>query len=833
MKHGQLLEHGTLNWVKKELDVVLEQARHALERYIERDNDKSCLAEVKEALHQVGGTLQMVELYGAAMLAQEMEDLAQALHDDMVRNAEDAVEVLLRAILQLPDYLEHIQAGNRDVPIVLLPLLNDLRTSREASLLSERVLFFPELENAPAPKNAVQPVGSESRQDTLRRLRHTLQLGLLAWFRDEHARDGLDKVFAVTDRLYRLSGDETARRLWWISSALAEALFLNGLESSVTVKSLMGKVDRELKHYIDDGEQAFAERIPEELFKNLLYYTACADDKGELIRAVKETYALNQLLPKESHLEEMRTHIAGPNLKLLNAVSTAMREDLAGVKDGLEIYCSGDHKDPGDLNDIAQKLGPIADTLGMLGLGSQREEVLSEAQSLKEIASGEVAAPDATILDIAGTMLHVETAIDSLVSGRSGVPEPDAPVEDDDTQVSEATMREVLDSVTVECLHDIKFIKETIDATAAGADDTGRFAEIPACLERMQGAMSVAGVESVLPLLQSLHGYMGTRTLPAGELPGGAELEHLADAVASLEYFFESFNTQAVPHRAILGVGEASLARLGFPAPREGAEVIQLGARAELPTVLEEITLEESQEPASNVYPLHEAIGATTEDGLHAAVLPADEHQVQPDPEDDEFVSVEVVLDEAEVEPAELVPLATGADEEILDIFLEEARDETEKISNRFQSWRDDGDYDSLVSIRRAFHTLKGSGRLVGAQLMGEFAWSIENMLNRILDKTIDADEHVFELMEQAIAALPELIAQTRGQGEPATSPLILMAAADALASQGQTDTAGMEATDAVDGLDEKEPATALNEEVTTEYARQLARSLGFLDDED
>ncbi|MGI9301560.1 MAG: Hpt domain-containing protein, partial [Gammaproteobacteria bacterium] len=118
-----------------------------------------------------------------------------------------------------------------------------------------------------------------------------------------------------------------------------------------------------------------------------------------------------------------------------------------------------------------------------------------------------------------------------------------------------------------------------------------------------------------------------------------------------------------------------------------------------------------------------------------------------------------------------------------------------------------------------------GSGRLVGAQLMGEFAWSIENMLNRILDKTIDADEHAFELMEQAIAALPELIAQTRGQGEPATSPLILMAAADALASQGETDTA--------DGLDEKEPATALNEEVTTEYARQLARSLGFLDDED
>ena len=33
--------------------------------------------------------------------------------------------------------------------------------------------------------------------------------------------------------------------------------------------------------------------------------------------------------------------------------------------------------------------------------------------------------------------------------------------------------------------------------------------------------------------------------------------------------------------------------------------------------------------------------------------------------------------------------------------------------------------------MRRSFHTLKGSGRMVGAQLIGEFAWSIENLLNR------------------------------------------------------------------------------------------------------
>ena len=58
---------------------------------------------------------------------------------------ERPLEVLMRAALQLPDYLERIKAGSPDVPLVLLPLLNDLRATRGESLLSEAVLFVPDL----------------------------------------------------------------------------------------------------------------------------------------------------------------------------------------------------------------------------------------------------------------------------------------------------------------------------------------------------------------------------------------------------------------------------------------------------------------------------------------------------------------------------------------------------------------------------------------------------------------------------------------------------------------------------------------------------------------
>jgi chemosensory pili system protein ChpA (sensor histidine kinase/response regulator) len=69
-------------------------------------------------------------------------------------------------------------------------------------------------------------------------------------------------------------------------------------------------------------------------------------------------------------------------------------------------------------------------------------------------------------------------------------------------------------------------------------------------------------------------------------------------------------------------------------------------------------------------------------------------------------------------------------------------------------------DMDALTQIRRSFHTLKGSGRLVGAQLLGEFAWSMENMLNRVISKTLDRVPEMIELLRQAVTALPELAEQ-------------------------------------------------------------------------
>src|SRR3546814_1005484 len=96
-------------------------------------------------LHQVQGTLRMVELYAPAMVTEEMERLAQALQHGEITDRDSACATLMRGVVLLPDYLERLQSGHKDIPIVLLPLLNELRAARGESGLSESVLFAPDL----------------------------------------------------------------------------------------------------------------------------------------------------------------------------------------------------------------------------------------------------------------------------------------------------------------------------------------------------------------------------------------------------------------------------------------------------------------------------------------------------------------------------------------------------------------------------------------------------------------------------------------------------------------------------------------------------------------
>ncbi len=124
-----------LTWVKDEISTTLDKARQSLEAYYEDSDDQSQILYCMSCLHQVQGTLLMLEIVGGAMLAEEMENLANKMSSDIQKSSEKSFEVLMRAILQLPTYLERLQGGRNDDPIVLLPILNELRQQHGLSNL--------------------------------------------------------------------------------------------------------------------------------------------------------------------------------------------------------------------------------------------------------------------------------------------------------------------------------------------------------------------------------------------------------------------------------------------------------------------------------------------------------------------------------------------------------------------------------------------------------------------------------------------------------------------------------------------------------------------------
>jgi chemosensory pili system protein ChpA (sensor histidine kinase/response regulator) len=73
------LSSQTLHIVAKELNATLNDARALLEAYAERPDQRALLEKCADQLHSAHGALRLVEVYGAALLAEEMEHVTRYL----------------------------------------------------------------------------------------------------------------------------------------------------------------------------------------------------------------------------------------------------------------------------------------------------------------------------------------------------------------------------------------------------------------------------------------------------------------------------------------------------------------------------------------------------------------------------------------------------------------------------------------------------------------------------------------------------------------------------------------------------------------------------------
>src|SRR5579871_530830 len=426
----------TLELVGREITATLTEARGALENYVEQPDNVALIERCAQDLHQVQGVLRVLEIYGAALLAEEMEHVARYLIASIGerKNQAESLDALMRAMVQLPSYLERVLAGGRDLALVLLPLLNDLRAVRGSALLSEGTLL---LLNLKSDKQA-QPLAANPGETPLtveqwaRRLRARFQVGLIVWIRGERTEQNLDILAAVAQKIEQIATRQPVFQLWWVIGAIIEALQENGIEGGVSVKRLLGLGDREIRRLYEQGEPRYAQNPAVELLNNLLYYVGRAESSGPRVMAVRASFRLAELLPVDETIEQERENLSAPSVKLMQTVAAAIREDLAKVKDVLDIFVRRGAGQPKELTSQVEMLRKIGDTLGVLGLGELRAAVQEETERLQSIVSGGLRADEANLVQIAASLIGVEDRLDGQLVGLIRPKSPTEPQEEGD-----------------------------------------------------------------------------------------------------------------------------------------------------------------------------------------------------------------------------------------------------------------------------------------------------------------------------------------------------------------------------------------------------------------
>ena len=803
------IDFTTLQWVKPELDETLSAAREALEAYVEQPENAGAMRSCAEHLHQAHGTLQILELYGAAMVAAEMGALAGELIAGGIAQREEAYTVMMRGLMQLPDYLERLSGGHRDVPVVLLPLLNDLRASRHLPPLPESALFHPNLdaflpEQAPA---ALSDLQAQAYRDELVDLRLHFQQQLLGWFREQDVpqrlRNMRKTLLAITARCYHVHG----RRLWWIAAGVLEGLEQGMLKSEATeIQRLMARVDRHVRQLVESGEDSLRGGDADEVACKLLYIVAQATQSSPHMALLRETYALGSLVPAPGELAHAQGSMAGHNRALLDSVSRALKDDLLRVKEALDLFLRQPDADPAQLAVQGEVLERVGDTLGMLALAAPRRVVGEQRRVLDDLANRLRAADEETLLDVAGALLYVEASLDDHIERLGSGDEADAPsgAEASGQNLPRAEAFGVISALMSEAISNTDKVKEAVVAFIESGWQHARLVGAPALMDEVAGAIRMLVAPRPADLAQCVGRFIDYELLTDRRVPNGAQMDCLADALAALEYYLEAARDHRGGLDHILDVAEHSLGLLGYwplpagrelPAERVHADALTNGNDiVATPVELSESVSVVSGDDLGQLFV--GASGAPDErvqnlDGLNLAVTeptapPAPEAPVDDGGWDEieEEVFEEVPVRDALAADTQFRMDAEGIDDDIREIFLEEMQEEIDNLRAAEVTWlADPGQVAVLTGIRRSFHTLKGSGRLVGAGVLGEFAWKVENMLNRVLDNTIEPHADVQALVHHAINALPELLVALKGGGMPDAPLSAIMRTADQLAA--------------------------------------------------
>ncbi|MES2105613.1 MAG: Hpt domain-containing protein [Pseudomonadota bacterium] len=833
MSSEEQFDIGPLSWVMAEVREAITSAGKQLADAIGQDSETQAtlLRHAKSYLHQAHGALQIVDIDGVSIVTETIEDLIDRLHAGQLELNQAHVEVISDAFHAVLSYLEDLLSGSPHQPVRLFPYYRSLLELRGADRIHPADLFFPSLSvQEQIPELTVSQNAPPVNYAGLRQRFEKLLLTVLTSKDVAQQRAGAQSMHDLIKEVEQGQTTPQAKAFWVVMRGFAEAVAQGAIENTQYVKQIFGRINLQIRRLVDG-----VTNIPERLLRDALFFIAQDKQPSPFVAQIRKAYQLENQVPLDYDKKNYGQVAA-------NVLASA-KEHLSHVKNLWGRIANGE---AGLADKFAGKMKELADAGTELG-SAPLTKLLRELNGLARHAAH---APESNNigLELATSLLFVENALDhimrlpanfseradeitarllSIVSG--DIPETQAAWISEISK--EAQQRQTMAVLVGEMQNSLRQAEKTLDEYFRDPVNRDSLIPIDGVLHQVGGALAILdqddamlAVEHTRQMIAQFPEVNGAEEMDAN----AAAYQNVAQNVGALTFFIEtlqnqpeaakkkfSFDAQQGLFRSNLlektaekELLPASYADSTQPATHqheaqavvtaEQELVLQQHQSAKLAASLADqpdnsalhAQLKDSLEQERSVASLLDDSAASDRARNAIDLLDNTDFSVSPDAgalHDIVAATSPVAQEAAPLASAELPGSDEAIDAELLEIFLMEADEVLEFVQKTIPlSRHDTSNQEYLTSLRRSFHTLKGSGRMVGLNTFGEAAWSIEQVMNLWLSESRYGNENLYALLDRAAQELVAWVEDLKQRGQSPRNGAAIIAAAERIkAGQG------------------------------------------------
>jgi len=719
-------DYVALEWIQGELENTLHNAQVGLEAVSESADAATSMRTCLTAIHQVHGTLKMVQLEGPTQMAAEMEQVAQSLMNNSITEVRLAQETLMEAILQLPAYLDRLHREQEDSEKNYLPMVNNLRAVRG----EERIQGSgAELEEGDGPDlgpltqaasgEVVNTYLQGGGEGNLPKIRTRYQQCLGEILRETQVRKNLTTIGKLFTMLVRLCGDSPTGNLAELGLGVVEGVLKGGIKLDNQTATRLEQIDDHLKPLAQAGQHGLSMPVEEELAIGLIKLINGSKKETKRISALRQRYA--------SEAPESEEFAIGPDDETMSAVASILIEELNSVTDKLDLFVRAQNQNTDDLAALLPTLEQISSTMIILDNAEQQAAVASQISIIKELETSGEPSED-ILLNMVQALIEIGVELGQLVVGSEKGRKGDSFANLDEAQA--AVIRETRIGLAAG--------KDSVIDFIASEFDHAKIEGLPQSLNALRGGLMIVNQLQAGDVLKAAANYVANALLSGSQTPELGQMDDLADAITSVDYYLERLlDNPSDPYLQMLEVAKTAVKKLGYAIGAEAPEGVT--------------AFKEGQQNRFKPDELA-AIADALAEGRTPSAIPTTAAS-EPEAIEESFELEEIIVTANEDSP-ELIVDSPEREE----IFTIEAEEKLEVIDGFVTN---PGDVSS--DLVAAFHTLKGSAAMVEISSISTVATPLEHLANQYLVQNKPADQHLIDAVQEAASLIRTVLQDIPG----------------------------------------------------------------------